>query len=335
VVTTTAERLHREAFVIDATCPLLTGEYVDWWIEGGVTAAAPTVGGFLPSGPTMTNLAGWLRLIRENPKLRLVRSARDVEEAKESGQFGIIFHFQGTDAFDNDLNLVEAYKALGVGMVQLTYNVKNRVGDGCDERTDCGLSNFGVELVKRLNQARIIVDGSHTGYTTTMEAIELSTAPFVFSHANAKAVYPSARNLTDDQIKAVAATGGLVGAVGFPPIVSDSPRPTLGEFLDHIDYIVNLVGIDHVGLGIDYYQGQAGVVDLAGAQKLYRAAIESGRWRAGTYPPPPYNYPEGIETPRTFHNITKGLLERGYDEASVEQILGGNWLRVFRAVWGE
>jgi membrane dipeptidase len=330
-----AARIHREAIVIDATCPLLTGDYVDWWIEGGATAAAPTVGGFEPAMTALRTIAGWHRLIQLDARLRLIRAARDIEAARANDQFGIILHFQGTDPIENDLNLVEAYKALGVGMIQLTYNVKNRVGDGCEERTDGGLSNFGVRLIERMNQARVIVDCSHTGYRTTMEAIALSAAPVVFSHANAKAVYPSARNITDDQIKAVAATGGLVGAVGFPAIVSSSPRPSLDEFIDHIAYVADLVGIEHVGLGIDYFPGQEGVADLETARKRYQAAVDVGRWHPDTYPPPPYVYPAGIETPRTLHNLTARLLERGFDEASVKLILGGNWLRVFRAIWGE
>jgi membrane dipeptidase len=330
-----AQRIHADAIVIDATCPLLHGEYLEWWIEGGVTAAAPSVGGFEPAGPTMRSLGYWLRRIAIDPRLRLVRSARDVEEVKAEGQFGIILHFQGTEPIENDLNLVDAYKELGVGIIQLAYNVKNRVGDGCEERTDCGLSNFGVEFIKRCNEAKVIVDCTHTGYQTTMEAMEISTAPVVFSHSNPKAVKKSQRTITDEQIQAAAATGGLVGMVGFPAFVSDAAHPTLDEFIDHIDHVVNLVGIEYVGLGIDYFHGQAGVVDDETAENMYRELVSSGRWQVENYPPPPYHYPEGIDTPRTLPNLTARLLERGYDEASVKKILGENWLRVYRTVWGE
>ncbi len=329
-------RIHDEAIVIDSTCPLLNDfDYIDWWIEGGTTAAAPSVGGAERAGATLRNLGRWIRKAEEDPRILLVRKAADIERAKEAGKLGIIFHFQGTTPVEDNLDLVDAYKRLGVGMIQLAYNVKNPVGDGCEERTDCGLSNFGLKLIKRLNEAKIIVDCTHTGYKTTMEAIEASTAPVVFSHSNVKALKASARNITDDQIKAAAATGGLIGMVGFPAFVSDSPRPSLDEFINHIDYIVNLVGIDHVGLSFDYYHGQAGVADLETSQKMYDQSIASGRWQAESYPPPPYYYPAGIETPRTFPNLTKGLLERGYSEEDTKKILGGNWLRVFRAVWGE
>ena len=329
------ERVHREAIVIDATCPLLNDEsYISWWVEGGVTAAAPTVGAWERAGGTLKNLARWRRIIDRDNGLVLVRSAADIERAKANGQFGIIFHFQSTTPIEDDLNLVDIFKDLGVGMIQLTYNTKNRVGDGAEERTNAGLSRFGVKLIERFNEARVVVDCSHTGEQTTLEAIEHSSAPVVFSHANVKALRPSRRTITDEQIKAVAETGGLVGIVGYPAFVSDSSRPTLDEFIAHIDYVVNLAGIDHVGLGIDYYQGQAGVASSQTAEAMYRNLVDSGRWNPESYPPPPYHYPAGIETPRTLPNLTRRLLERGYSEPDTKKIIGGNWLRVFRDVWG-
>lgn len=322
--------------MIDATCPLLNTHphLVDWWIEGGATAAAPTVGGFDGAGPTLRNLARWNQLIAGDRRLRLVRSADDIEAAKQAGQFGIIYHFQGTAPIEDNLDLVAIYKQLGVGIVQLAYNVKNRVGDGCEERTDAGLSYFGVDLIERLNREKVIVDCSHTGYRTTMEAIERSTAPVVFSHANVKALVPSMRTITNEQIRAVAATGGLVGAVGFPAFVSDARQPTLDEFINHIAYIADLVGIEHVALGIDYFSGQAGVADQETADRIYANAINSGQWKPESYPPPPYHYPQGIETPRTLHNLTTRLIDRGFSPEDTRKVLGGNWMRVYRDVWG-
>ena len=327
--------IHREAIVIDAVCPLLAQKkHLDWYVKGGATAVAPTVGGFRPTLETLKTLGGWLNLIRNRDDLLLVRKAADIEAAKTSGKLGIILHFQGTDPIEDNLDLVELYKAVGVGMIQLSYNVKNRVGDGAQERTDCGLSHFGVDFVKRCNENRVIVDCSHTGYRTTMEAIALSERPIVFSHANARAVYDSPRNITDEQIKAVAETGGLVGAVGFPGFVAASDRPSLDDFIAHIDHTVEVAGIDHTALGIDYYLGQHPVADPEAARAGYDDAIASGRWRADAYPPPPHYYPEGIETPETLGNLTARLVERGYGEQDVRKILGLNWLRVFREVWG-
>jgi len=333
---TSGENVHRDAIVIDATCPLLNSHphLVDWWIEGGATAAAPTVGAFEGVSGTLRNLARWNRLIEQDDRLMLVRSADDIEAAKRDGRFGIIYHFQGTEPIEDDLDLIPLYKQLGVGIMQLAYNVKNRVGDGCEERTDAGLSYFGVDLVARLNREKVIVDCSHTGYRTTMEAIERSTAPVVFSHANVKRLVPSMRTIADDQIRAIAETGGLIGAVGFPALVCDDPRPTLDQFIDHIAYIADRVGIDHVALGIDYFAGQSGVADDTTAERIYASAINSGQWKPESYPPPPYHYPQGIETPQTLHNLTSRLLERGFSPEDARKILGGNWMRVYRTVWG-
>jgi membrane dipeptidase len=331
-----AKRVHEEAIVIDATCPLMRRQdLIHWWIEGGATAAAPTVGGGEGAFATIKALGQWINLIENTPEYILIKSAADIERAKAEGKFGIIFHFQGTTPIEDDLNLVDAYKALGVGMIQLSYNVKNRVGDGCEERTDAGLSRFGLKLIERMNQAKVIVDCSHTGYTTTMEAIAASNAPVVFSHAGVKAVKNSQRNIVDEQIKAVAATGGLVGAVGYPAFVSDDPHPTLDQFIDHIAYMVDLVGPDHVGLGIDYFEGQVPVAAPGFMEKYYDQLVSSGTWNPANYPPPPYHYPQGIDTPQGFPNLTAGLLKRGFSEADTKKIMGGNWVRVFRAVWGE
>jgi membrane dipeptidase len=328
--------LHAAAIVIDGTCPLLRRrEFVDWYIEGGVTACCPTVGSTAPAGETLRNLGAWRRFIASRDDLMLVGAAADIEHAKAARRLGLIFHFQGADPIENDLNLVEAYRALGVRMVQLTYNVRNRVGDGCEEKTDAGLTAFGVDLVKRLNENRIVVDCSHTAYRTTMDAIERSSRPTVFSHANAYALHPSPRNIRDDQIKAAAASGGLVGVNGFPAFLGDSPRPSMDRFIEHLDYMVQLAGIDHVALGIDYYEGMHPVANETEAKQFFRQQVAQKRWSESNYPPPPHHYPEGMATPKELPNLTARLLARGYPADDVRKIIGGNWLRVLRTVWGE
>ena len=331
-----APTLHRDAIVIDAVCPLVKqpGAFVDWYVEGGCTAIAPTVAAWEDATFAIRNIGAWLDFIARRDDLRLIRFAADIEAAKAAGQLGIVLHFQGTDPIGDDLNLVTLYKALGVGVMQLAYNVRNRIGDGAQERSDSGLSRFGMDFVKRCNRDRVIVDCSHTGYRTTMEAIALSERPVIFSHANPRAVHPSPRNITDEQIKAVAETGGTVGVVGFPGFVSTSARPTLAQFIAHIDHIAGLVGIDHVSLGIDYFAGQHPVMDDAAARKRYESLVAAGLWEPDGYPPPPYYYPEGIETPRTLQNLTAGLAAHGYGEADIRKVLGGNLMRVYRAVWG-
>ncbi len=327
--------LYRDAIVIDATCPLLHEKrFVDLYRQGGVTALCPTVGATGGAGETFKALAGWLAFARERDDLLLVRRAADIDEAKRSGRLGIILHFQGADPVEDDLALLDGYHALGLRMLQLTYNVKNRVGDGCEERTDAGLSRFGIALIERLDQLRIVLDCSHTGYRTTMEAMERATRPVVFSHSNPRTVQDSPRNIGDDQIRAAAATGGLVGMNGFPAFVAARPRPTVDDLIDHIDYTVQLVGDAHVGLGIDYYRGQHPFADLDAARALYDGWVAAGRWNPASYPPPPYHYPQGIETPDKLPHLADRLSARGYGDGSILKILGQNWVRVFREVWG-
>ena len=131
-----------------------------------------------------------------------------------------------------------------------------------------------------------------------------------------------------------AATGGVVGVAGYPGFVSNKPKPSLSDLIDHVSYIANLVGIDDVGLAIDYFSGQDRIMSLEHAQPMYNFLIKSGYWSTAAYSPPPYIYPEGIETPDTLPNLTVGLLKRGFREDEVKKILGGNWLRLFEAVWG-
>jgi membrane dipeptidase len=327
--------LHAASTVIDMVCPLAdhAPEYLEWYRQGGVTALAPTVGGWHSARSTLDRIAVWQRLFREREDLLWIRHAADIETAKQTGRLGIYLHLQGADPIEDNLDLIDLCKALGVGVVQLTYNVRNRVGDGCEERTDAGLSRFGVKLIERLNQARVIVDCSHTGLRTSLEAIERSTAPVILSHSNAASVYASARNVRQDLMKAIAQSGGVIGVAGFPAMIAETATPSLDQFIAHIDAIVECVGIDHVGLGIDYYRGQAGVATDEAAKRLHEEAKRSGRW-AAAYPPPPHRYPSGIETPRTLPNLTHRLLQRGYAEADIRKILGGNWLRVMRRVWG-
>jgi membrane dipeptidase len=332
----TQSDVHADSIVIDGTCPLLRRrEFVDWYIEGGVTACCPTVGSTAPAAETLRNLGAWRRFITSRDDLVLVSGAEDIVRAKVNDKLGLIFHFQGADPIENDLDLVEAYHAVGVRMVQLTYNVRNRVGDGCEEKTDAGLSAFGADLVRRLNENRIVVDCSHTGYRTTMDALAQSSRPAVFSHANAYGLHASPRNIRDDQIKAAAASGGLVGVNGFPGFLGTTPQPGMDRFVEHLDYMVERAGIDHVALGIDYYEGMHPVADKAEAAQFFARQLAQRRWSEANYPPPPHYYPQGMRTPKELPNLTARLLARGYAPEDVRKLIGGNWLRVFRKVWDE
>jgi membrane dipeptidase len=330
-----AARLHRQAIVIDMVCPLLAQErYLDDWIAGGATCVGPTVASDHTLLQTMANLATWFeRLRRLSGKILHVTRVEDIRRAKREGKLGVIFHFQNTQPFERSADLVEVYYRLGVRMVQLTYNLKNWIGDGCDERTDAGLSEFGRQVIREMNRVGMVVDLPHTGYRTTMEAMEASEAPVVFSHSGVKSVCDSPRNLRDDQIQAVAASGGVIGLNAFPAFVSRRRWPTLDDLVRHADHIAERVGVDHLSVGLDFYQGQWPFASPAQAKAMYAEALRTGRWRPGTYPAPPYRYARGVEVPSKLGNLTAALIDRGYRERDVRKILGENLIRVFSRVW--
>jgi membrane dipeptidase len=330
-----AARVHRTATVIDMVCPLIVREqYIDEWVRGGATVAGATVAHDHTLVEAMDQIAMWYeRFHRLRDRILHVTRVEDIARARKEGKLGVIFHFQNTQPVERNAGLVEVYYRLGVRMMQLTYNLKNWVGDGCDELTDAGLSLFGRSVIKEMNRVGMVVDLSHTGYRTTMEAIDASDTTVVFSHSGAKAVHDSARNLRDDQIKAVAAKGGVVGLNGFPAFVSTRRWPTVDDLVDHAVHIAGLVGPEHLSVGIDYYHGQWPFASPREAAAMYEAALRGGRWRPGTYPRPPYRYPKGIEVPSKLGNLTAALLRRGFGEKDVRRIMGENLVRVFMHVW--
>ncbi|OAF12348.1 dipeptidase [Bradyrhizobium neotropicale] len=338
-----ATELHDSAIIIDAVAPLVddhvagyrAGARIADYRAGGLTAIAPTVGGWDGTGGTLRMIGAWHKLLRQRDDLILVRTAADIRKAKALGKTGIIMHIQGSTPIEDSLDLVDAFKALGVGAMQLAYNVKNRLGDGCEERTDAGLSRFGLQVVERMNQARMIVDCSHTGVQTTMDAIEHSSAPVIISHANAKSVYPSPRNVSDELIKAIAENGGTIGVVGFPAFVSGDRRPTIDQFIDHIAYMSDLVGTEYITLGIDYSNLQSPYCDDHTAMTIYKKLLDNNEWSPKAYPEPPYYYPAGIETPKTMPALTDALLRRGFTGEDIRKLYGENLLRIYETIWGE
>jgi membrane dipeptidase len=328
--------LHSESLVIDATCPLASFEnWYESWIKGGATAIAATVCyGNLDTLTGFKRTADWLSKIRNDPKLMLIETADQILEAKAKKKMGVILAFQTTTPFSTDPTLVKAFQKLGIRIALIAYNQRNFVGDGCTEPGNIGLSTFGKKLIKELNREGILIDVAHTGYKTAMESIEYSEKPVVFTHSNPRVVYDNPRNIPDDLIKAIAQKNGVIGMNGYPAFLSESNRPSMDLFLKHMQYIIDLVGIDYVGLGIDYYEYQAGVASDADAKKMYDWLIASGTWSRNAYPPPPWYYPEGIELPEKLPNLTASLIKKGFSDQDIKKILGLNFHRVFKTVWG-
>jgi membrane dipeptidase len=283
-------------------------------------------------GSIFRKIGDYFRFFAEYPdKTMLVTTVQDILRAKEEGKFGIILDLQNPNPMGENIELLSVFHKLGIRIIALCYSFRNALGDGCSEKGDAGLSNLGIEAVKEMNRLGIVIDLSHAGYKSTMEAIELSHDPVLFTHANAYSIYPVARNKRDDQIKALAKKGGVIGCDGLAPTVRNvEGGPTIEDFLDHVDYIVKLVGVNHVGVGIDlpwHHTTTPELKEMLG--KMYSSAYPISKsqleLRGLTA--------KGLDSPALFPNVTKGLVARGYSNQEIEKILGGNFLRVFKAVW--
>ena len=261
-------------------------------------------------------LRGWADWVH------FVETAADIRTAKKLGKMAIGFHFQGTNPLGRDINMVSLYHKLGVRHMLLAYNQKNAMADGCHERTDEGLSRLGKRAVVEIERCGMILDCTHTGYRSSMEAIEMSTQPVMFSHSNAKTLLQHDRNIDDDQIKACANTGGLIGITGVGHFLAEDMKASPEVFVNHVDYLANLVGTDHIGIGIDhvYYKGHK-AHQRAGAKDSYPDGYPpSGT--AGSYLGPEH----AIE-------ITELMVQRGYEDGEIKKILGGNFIRIAENIW--
>lgn len=325
-----AAALHRDALVWDNTFPFGPS-------CGAHSAHVQTLERMRASGyscVTLTNasdnedmplamkkIAHDLRFFRRFPdRFIMVETADDIPRAKREGKLAVVFSFQGTLPFDRDVGFVEMYYRLGVRQALMAYNQKNNVGDGCHERTDAGLSRFGVDVVREMNRVGMIVDCTHTGYRTTMDVFEVAEGPVIFSHSNPRALWDHERNIRDDQAKACARTGGVVGinGVGIFMGQNDIRSETLFR---QIDYWVNLIGPEHVGIGMDCVSDKKVLFELVHAK--------AEKYPAGQ------NYEGGSDFawPEQVPELTDLMLRHGYPEAHIRGILGGNWLRVARQVW--
>ena len=299
--------------------------------SGGVTAINATIAVWEGYRETMDNIAAWIRRSREYEDILMqARSSRDILDAKETGRVGYILGWQNASPIENDLDRLALFHALGVRIVQITYNERNLLGNGCYERTDEGLSRFGVDAVKEMNRLGILIDLSHVGDRTTLEAAELSQQPVACTHANARSLFLHPRNKTDDALTLIAEKGGVIGANAFPPFLPGGFASTVKDYVDVIEDLVERVGMDHVGIGTDYCQDQPkAFFDWIFSQQGTKSPEQPQDF------PDPFLHPGGMETPDKLSSVATELVERGYGSEDVTKIVGGNWLRLFREVWGE
>jgi membrane dipeptidase len=246
----------------------------------------------------------------------LALTVKDILNAKEAGRLAIAFDLEGSDPLLGNLNMISFYYDLGVRQMLLAYNKDNRASGGCMEG-NIGLTDFGRDVIREMNRVGMVVDVSHMGYHATMEALETSTAPVIFSHSNPKALHEHARNISDEQIKVCAQTGGVVGING----IGDFLGGTSSELIvQNIEYVMNLVGPQHVGIGLDY------VVDK---QEL----IDYITGHPDVFPPEKFEDFLSFVEPEQIPEFTELLYKKGYSEQVISGILGGNFLRVAEQVW--
>ena len=347
-----AMALHKESYVIDASLVAYldyVGEdiWVDDMLRGGLTASNVTVGmqtSLTEALNEMSQYHSWAEKTKE--KALLVRKAEDIKKAKREGKHGVIFGPQDSSFLEGNTGFLKIAYDYGIRVIQITYNNRGLAGDGCKERCNAGLSNFGVALVEEMNRLGVLVDLSHSGDQTSMDAIEMSKDPVAFTHICPRVSTPRElsdwakwnnrhtfygeftnyslqRAKTDEAIKACAEKGGIIGIT--PYFAKKPGKSTLtDDIVDQIEYTADLVGADHVGFGSDvdynstldrmaYIQRYPETVDVT-----YFSALDKD-WGYGWLGYMP--------------NLTKGLVARGYSDGDIRGILGGNWLRLFERVW--
>ena len=304
----------------------------------GLTAVNLTVGA-LGSGAdvfeeTFKTIGTWEREIDAHPDALLrIRSAADLARAKESRRLGIIYGFQDATPLGDDPARVEMFSHFGVRVIQLTYNRRNLLGDGCLETANAGLSRLGQQVVERMNDLGVLVDLSHCGHRTTLDGIAASKKPVAITHAGCAAVADLPRNKTDEELRRLAEKGGVMG-IYFMPFLRTKGQPMAEDLIRHVEHAVDVAGEDHVGLGTD---GGISAIELTPEFiKRHRENVLDRR-RQGISAPGEeedvYTFLPDLNTPRRFETLAAMLRERGHSEARIEKILGGNFARLFREVW--
>jgi membrane dipeptidase len=311
------------AYALRGECP----DFKLCWDESGLTGANRQA----PVAFTDKTAPRWGQTTAQFdtfPWLIKALTAEDIRRAKREGRHAGYVTNQNAGEIGPHLELLDALFNMGMRMIQLTYNAMNSIGAGCTERVDAGVSHFGIRLIERMNELGIIVDTGHCGRQTTLDACAISKKPVVASHTSAAGVYTVDRAKSDEELRALAGTGGVIGVYAVPFFLAPGEGVTVEAMLDHIDYIATLVGWQHVAIGTDF--------PLSGSKEAVRR-LDTGGLEVGFRPEHNLNTATnliGFDDYRDFPNFTRGLVKRGYDEEQIRGIIGGNFVRVFEQVCG-
>ena len=323
-----AAQIHKDAIVFDGLIVAKWGQQVfEDMHRGGLTAANCTCSVWENFRSSIDNLAqfkGWFH--EYDPLLVQVYTTEDIRRAKAAGKVGICLGWQNTSGMEDRLDYLQLFRELGVGIIQLTYNTQNLVGSGCYESDDGGLSDFGKEVVREMNRLGMLCDLSHVGPNTSRDVIKHSKQPVAYSHVLPASLKAHPRNKSDDQLRFIVDHGGFVGVTMFASFLKRGADSTIDDFVEALEYVIDLVGEDRVGIGTDFTQGHGSdffdwiTRDKGTARKL----VDVG----DVYTP------KGLETLRDYPNLTAALVRAGWDPSRIRKVLGENWLNLLREVWG-
>ena len=320
--------MHNDLIVIDGL------QYSNWnraifqqLKEGGVTMVHVTVVYHEQIRETLLRIGEWNRQFELHHDLIMpVKSTADIRLAKKLGKVGIMFGAQNCSPIEDDIGMVEIMRELNLMIMQLTYNNQSLLACGCYEAEDSGVTRFGKQVIKEMNRVGMVVDMSHSGERSTLEAIEISERPIVISHANPNSFHQAKRNKSDTVLKALGESGGLLGFSLYPFHLKNGPDCSLDDFCDMVANTADLMGIDHIGIGTDLCQEQPlSVLEW----------MRNGRWskemdygegsKANADWPRPLSW---FRDSRDFPNITKGLQNRGFRTEDIAKVMGMNWLNL-------
>lgn len=320
--------LHDDAIVFDGLIiSNWDGDVFADMRRGGLTGANCTCSIWEGFRDTMVNIGQWNRWFDKHGDLIVkARTARDIRQAKKDGKTAIVLGFQNTSAFEDRLEFIEIFKDCGVGVVQMTYNTQNLVGSGCYESTDSGLSDFGHEVVAEMNRVGILCDLSHVGSKTSKDVIEASRMPVAYSHCLPRGLKEHPRNKTDEELRFIADKGGFIGVTMFTPFLRRGPESGIQDYIEAMEYVINIAGEDCVGIGTDFTQGYGDeFMEWITRDKGYaRQLTEFGTVK----------FPDGFSTIGDFPNLTQGMEKAGWSEDRIRKVMGENWLRLLENVWG-
>jgi membrane dipeptidase len=296
--------------------------------RGGLTAANCSCLVWEDFRGAMDNIAEWKTWFRVHDDLILqVHTTADIRRAKAEGKIGIFLGWQNTSGIEDRIGYLELFKALGVGVMQLTYNTQNLSGCGCYESRDGGLSDFGRDVVDEMNRVGIVCDLSHVGAQTSTDVIRHSKKPVAFTHCLPAGLKAHPRNKTDEQLKLIVDHGGFVGVTMYPWFLPRGNQSTIDDYVTAIDYILDRVGEEQVGIGTDFTQDQGrGFLEwLARDKGDGRFVFEVGD----------EVFPDGLRAIGDMPNLTLSMERRGWSENRIRNVMGENWIRFLANVWGE